>query len=369
MWYLIGFVVVIVLALWFVAAAVSSLPILLISVAVLFGTFFSLLQLKLGRLKSKSVLMRVLIADFEMDSIKWQIKEHELNNYSDPSLLVGASLLFGGIALVVAAWFIRTGNIIVVGLILVGTIILIKPRFLIERAVKNNISRTIGNLDKELRGFHRLSELDARIRHLSSTWGFPFPYEHVAPIRGYVRDRPVGLLDNLTELNSIIQISLKSAEEDNENLKKAHNHFIAIKTYYVITSAQVTRSGSIYLIKEMELINKRLESDKLKIMIQNREWNAFIMNLDILKIDIKKVNELAQRYQESDGSWEEREINEDSAFRILGIPSSTNNEQIKVVYKRLALIYHPDSGIVKDESRMKKINIAFEFIQKQRGLS
>ena len=66
----------------------------------------------------------------------------------------------------------------------------------------------------------------------------------------------------------------------------------------------------------------------------------------------------------------------DSAYQILGVTSSANNEEIKKAYRKMALENHPDKvgHLGEDirkaaEEKFTQINVAYEKIKKQRGIN
>lgn len=66
---------------------------------------------------------------------------------------------------------------------------------------------------------------------------------------------------------------------------------------------------------------------------------------------------------------------DDSAYKILGVERDAGDEEIKRVYRKLAIEYHPDKvsylgeDFKKDaEEKFQKINAAYEKIKKERGM-
>ncbi|MBA7485081.1 Chaperone protein DnaJ [subsurface metagenome] len=60
---------------------------------------------------------------------------------------------------------------------------------------------------------------------------------------------------------------------------------------------------------------------------------------------------------------EEKEVTKENYYDILGIKHDASSEQIKDIYRRLSLIYHPDTGKhfgVDGEQRFKEIKEAYE---------
>jgi len=85
---------------------------------------------------------------------------------------------------------------------------------------------------------------------------------------------------------------------------------------------------------------------------------------------------LAVKYELHEEDYEEFneaptviEADEEKAYRILGMPTTATNEQIKMVYKKLALIYHPDANVVNDDMKFKEIDWAYRLLKSQRNIS
>ena len=55
----------------------------------------------------------------------------------------------------------------------------------------------------------------------------------------------------------------------------------------------------------------------------------------------------------------------ESLYKILGLPDFASPEEIKKVYRKLALIHHPDRG--GDQERMKLINAAYDILSKRKN--
>lgn len=92
---------------------------------------------------------------------------------------------------------------------------------------------------------------------------------------------------------------------------------------------------------------------------------------------VKKQNNIRKDYyKESDYiSWEDfmdddpKDNINDSPYSILGVSPDDSLDTIKQVYRNLSKVYHPDKNKSEiAESEMKKINTAWETIQKEKSL-
>ena len=92
---------------------------------------------------------------------------------------------------------------------------------------------------------------------------------------------------------------------------------------------------------------------------------------------VKKQNNIRKDYyKESDYiSWEDfmdddpKDNINDAPYSILGVSPDDSLDTIKQVYRNLSKVYHPDKNKSEiAESEMKKINTAWETIQKEKSL-
>lgn len=159
-------------------------------------------------------------------------------------------------------------------------------------------------------------------------------------------------------------------EEDRLELAKANKLYDDAMSFYVATAREVNKTGSIPLIKEMEYNHAGLTSSNLKDLIPGRSWREFEDITDAIVKDLKRLREVAVKYQEASEEPEAmKETEEEKAHRILAVPPNATVEQIKRAYKTLASIWHPDAQTVKDDSRMKEINWAHDFLMERQYAS
>ena len=82
------------------------------------------------------------------------------------------------------------------------------------------------------------------------------------------------------------------------------------------------------------------------------------------------MNESAIKYQKEEYKKEtlryKEETDEEKAYRILNIPPATTNDQIKRAYRTHTSIWHPDAKTVKDDTKIKEINWAYEVLRNKR---
>lgn len=123
------------------------------------------------------------------------------------------------------------------------------------------------------------------------------------------------------------------------NCTNSKNHVGQTKTNYELTSTKV----------QLEAVRLELTKLQLNYMILTKKYNE--VNTELL--NLKKNKEATN-------------INKNDAYTILGLKNNADIDLVKIVFKKLSLIYHPDRSIVMDDEHFKKINRAHELITTQK---
>ncbi len=157
----------------------------------------------------------------------------------------------------------------------------------------------------------------------------------------------------------------EATKKQAKEMERRHNLYQSAMNLFSETAHEVNKAGSIPLIKELEYIYGGLTSDNLQNILSNSTWNEFKDVITTIMVELKKLKELASKYQRESS---EGESDEEKAFRILVIPPTATNEQIKKAYRTHASIWHPDANAVGDDTRIKEINWAYELLKNIRGI-
>jgi len=394
MGYVILFITLIVLAVYLIAIIIASLPLWGATLIVLFLTVLYMRSLKVIRLNSPKILSRLLQPNINVDRIEWRIIDSEIQSYTDP---------FGTIVLCIttstgACWlaadllrkykYFHGGKIlgqkyppqteILVACILTAIVVLwmlywVKPRNILERAVRRKIRKIMQGLDAKLSGLSELAALEQGIISVSRSWGISFLVNYSKETREYIEENKADLLKNLEGLNLLLAQKIAAVKVDHQNLEKAFRHFTEILSVHERTSNEVVLSGSILLIKQMEKLYEGIQSSNIKILIERKQWADFHRILDMIQSDIDKLGDRAKRYsaggQQTPYENTDLEMSEEQAYKVLGLSPSATNEQIKKVYWQLSHIYHPDKGLSQDDERFKLIKAAFLALKEKRKFS
>lgn len=123
-------------------------------------------------------------------------------------------------------------------------------------------------------------------------------------------------------------------------------------------------------------ISEMLSSNQLKNLIAQGKWENCSKYLNNIIEELKKIvgEDGYHEHRDYNSKKDEKNYNSDDevsgqtelekACAILNVPENASFEQIKKAYKVLASIWHPDTGIVKEDKKMKEINWAYEVLKK-----
>ena len=124
------------------------------------------------------------------------------------------------------------------------------------------------------------------------------------------------------------------------------------------------------LIRELEEDYGGLTSADLRSLVSDRKWDEFADVLGEITISLKRIRTIAQDYgkeaHEDNAGSKKTLTEEERACEILSIPCAASPEQIKTVYHCLSGLWHTDKGMTEDDSRMKEINWAYNFLKRDR---
>jgi hypothetical protein len=229
------------------------------------------------------------------------------------------------------------------------------------------------------RSVAKLQHLDGEIKALAKQLQISFPVDHLTQhtkeVQKVIDTYGTRLLTDSAPLDNVIRKLTQKAEEDKKQLRKANDLNQTALRVYTNTSRQINRIGSMPLIKELEYTYARLIHRELKSLLSQRRWIGFHDVVSSIIEDLRRLQDLAVKYEQHEEEYEEFEepsiieTDEEKAYRILGIPPTVTDAQIKKLYKKLASVYHPDAGVITDGERFKEINWSYEVLKAARHMS
>lgn len=369
-----------------------SLPAWGIAICLILLFRFIIRIIKIYHLNSKKMLARIIKIEFNGNKLDWCLDESQIETYVKLGLVNFISIILGitSIWLItkelsnvdmfkdLTFWYwgdtnhVSSGVSLILSYILSGIIvalIILKfwPGKSFKKSVRKRANVLIGRINISLEKTEELLSLETSIKSIINQLRIHFPIDFQTEIQIFVDTNKSELLFDTTKLNKFIKKDIEQAKEYLIKLEKANNFYKIAMKLYTETSREVNKTGSIPLIKELEYDYEGLNSTNLKSLLTNRKWDDFNDIVNSIIKDLERLRELAIKYQKVGYEEEpDEETEEEKAYRILGIPHSVTNDQIKKTYRTLASIWHPDAGLVKDDTRVKEINWAYEFLSNKR---
>lgn len=388
---LIGFIITIVVllllllfAFGLLRVALITLPACGVSVSIMLLTLFLFRAHKIHRLDSYGTLARIIAVRFDGEKLHWDLEESQIDSYAKAKLATFFSIAFG----IISIWLIlniicKKGafynltrfstnvnlviSYIISVIIVIMAIVKAKPAETLKDAIWERAGCLVSQINTHLERIQELYSLENSIKSFAYQLKVSFPVDFKTEIQEFVNSHKDELLTDTTELNKLIVRNINRAEEDRADLEKANNLYRAAMKLYTVVAIEVNWTGSMPLIKEMEYDYEGMASENLKSLLTDRKWKEFHDVVNEIMRDLQRLRELAIKYQE-EGCKEQTD--EEKAYRILEISPATSDEEIRKIYRDLALNYHPDnaerttSGIKKlAEERFKEINWAYNFLK------
>ncbi len=245
------------------------------------------------------------------------------------------------------------------------------PKKTSETLLKERVNELISRINTSLERTHELDSLESSIKAINAKLNISFPADFKTEIQKFVDSNTQTLLRDVTPLNDKIADIIRRAKEDLVQLEKASDLYSLAKNFYTKTVRDVTRIGSPALLTQLDALHVYLNSENLKMLLQNKDWSNFHDAVNAILEELMVIKEAAANYndwesQQEEETFEPTENEEEKSCHILGVPLNATADQIKKVYKKLSAIYHPDCNIVNDDTRMKEINWAYEVLMKLR---
>jgi hypothetical protein len=355
-------------------------------------------MLRIYQLNSQEILATLVIIRYNTERPLCTVNDQRVEQYSR----LRVPVLFGTTCGILSIWVILNkiyhseamegaslwgykipaDDVFIVCLILslsITAIITYKLLPAFKASFKNRILKQANSLVNSLNnslgtGLVELRQLEKSIEEISaSRLGIFFPVNFQNEIQAFLCAHKTGLLSDAHDLNRMIMQCIDRAKENKKQLEEVTNLYNATISFYTETARAVNRTCSAPLIKELEYDYAGLASANLKSLVADGKWIEYQDVVNSIMGDLARIKELAIKYMEE--GWteetvtrEETETGDAKAYRILGIPETATEEQIKRAYKMLASMWHPDAGI-KDDTRIKEINWAYDFLKNKKAFA
>lgn len=242
-----------------------------------------------------------------------------------------------------------------------------------EHSIRQAVERLVNSTNFSLKRADELQTLINNISSLAERIKVQFPKKGTESIRNYIETNKSELLVNKTGIERLFDKEIAEAKEDKRNLETEVGNYEKAMSIYTQVSRKVNQTGSMPLIKELEYNYAGLTHNELKSLLTQKRWNEFHDIVNEIILDLQRLKDLAINYESYEEEYEKveesiDETDEEKAYRILGVSPNATNEQIKNLYKKLAVVYHPDNKNTDDDERVKEINQAYGVLKKIRNI-
>ena len=345
--------------------------------------------------RTDSYLLERIKARCIGDKLNWSINDAEITSYAESEysdIEIIAPMLGGIVAIIIFfiiqsnGWFSGTffwpwdggkgivnpdmgsaAGFVSTAALVVGIAFFLHPKKTSEALLKERADKLISRINTSLERIHELDPLDSSIKAINVKLNISFPADFKAEIQQFVDANTQTLLRDVTPLNNRIADLISRAKENLTQLEKASDLYSLAKDFYTKTVREVSKTGSPALLTQLDYIHTFLNSENLKDVLQKKDWSNFQDVVNGILDELLAIKKAATNYlEEEEGIVASTETEEERASRILGgVPLNATADQIKRMYKALAAIFHPDSKTVKDDTRMKEINWAYDVLMKK----
>lgn len=247
-----------------------------------------------------------------------------------------------------------------------------------KAAVQELLEATNNKISSELA---EVSKLEAELTDIARAIGAAFEPDYLNELKTFVKENIRKVLINDLTTSDIVSSIAAKVNSDRTNLQRVVLIYQEAIGLYDQAESAVRRTGSRALLDRLDQLHDGLTSPDLLSLVEGRQWTKFAEIVSLMADEAKVIGTDASRFTASPppGSQRQRHqtgsrsfvqpTSEAEACSVLGLPANATNEQIKSVYRALAKAWHVDGHTVGDDTRMKQINAAYDFLKRHRKVS
>lgn len=207
------------------------------------------------------------------------------------------------------------------------------------------------SLEKKVSG-EVTSSIKNQLLSIESTakqMGFSFEVDIKTQIRKFIQNNKQELLLGTAEMQTLTNEVKRIADGELKSLQLANEAYQKAVAEYEVTSAEVHRSGSGSLIRQLDKAHDGLFSPNLEQLLNKRMWSEFGEMMKGAVAHFRDLKSLANQVQRQDSANPQYEVrlvktNEQKAYEILGVPPAITRDEMKKVLRHLRQAYHPDNS-------------------------
>lgn len=346
-------------------------------------------------------LASVTAIDVNGKRLEWKLDASSIRTRTNPDLgMIGGSLAVialaglvlwfqygrGGFdALVWDIWLFLVDipapvSVTVCAILAVGVLLFVhlscRIRDRVTSSLQDKVRPIVDDLNSRIeQSAAELETLTQDVRRLSSQLQISFFTSYQSELHALLELHRADLVANPDSLVEHLQQTIERARGDRTELQKARDTFQAADVLFTQTSEEVNKTGLAPLIRELDQLFHKLTSPDVKALLGARQWEDYHQVVGEIAEDMKRLRELKDKCfppEERKSSLPPeallKETATEKAFRLLRLPKNASREHTQKAYRWLAALWHPDSGIVKDDTEIKEINWAYDFLMASKKL-
>lgn len=262
-------------------------------------------------------------------------------------------------------------------LVLIAMSLLVGYRFNSDKAESHGhqvVSCHVDQLNQYAIELHGLGGLFARNRALRSEVGSDTEVR-IHAFKHLVQAEWPNIGTDPKQLASKVVVFVEALRQENASMDVMNRRRSEVEDLLEQAIMQANRNRNLAVFAYLDRIQRRLNG--LEAVADLSDWDHYSQELLAVKeeIDLLMVNmdDLANdkrhgsKQQKSDSAPPHPNETSDP-YAVLGVRSDLNNQQIKDVYRKLAQIYHPDKGYVRDRKQFQDLQVAWQSICKTRSI-
>ena len=254
---------------------------------------------------------------------------------------------------------------------------LIVGYFALTGILRANVVRRFAQIEAYISGSdnhaNRLDSMDKQIRSAYHSLGVRWTESYVGNFRSWAAASPGKIIKDHALLETRVQFLKQRAESELAVVRPRALKFQKAESLYRQGVKLLQTQPSAPLLESLEDAHRALTSTAFVQLVKTKQWG----NVDTF---LKEAQEQLAQILGFAETWHEAESNApaaapagtmmlEDALGLFGLSCDYTAEELSVLYKRLAKVYHPDirpdqEAKQRNEEMFKKINAAEEILRK-----
>lgn len=234
--------------------------------------------------------------------------------------------------------------------------------FFIRREVAAAIHRMEEDLQPVARQLALLSEIDGAIAHAAEAHGVQIATHYCTTAAENVAASVACGSLGATGLVQAAEKTVAEATQHRDAFATALSTHQRLMEQCDSVAKSVSATGSVSLLRQLDSIYEGLNSQQLHGMFVSGDWEELQDVFQLMVDDLARIQGIGAGCRTGGDTAPDRNSlsEEEQAYVTLGVPPGASDEDIRAAYRLLSRMWHPDKGVVKDDSRMKDINEAYD---------